>query len=75
MSPGSALYFHGNTLHASDPNVSDRSRFSLIYGFVAASNIWVETKAKNITTRFEKLEDEELAAAMQRHWQRIQDAS
>lgn len=30
MAPGDALYFHGLTLHASDPNTSDNSRWSLI---------------------------------------------
>ena len=30
MEPGTGLYFHGNTLHASDPNQSDEPRWGLI---------------------------------------------
>ena len=30
MSPGDGLYFHGNTLHASDPNLSPQPRWGLL---------------------------------------------
>ena len=30
LAPGSVLYFHGNTLHASEPNLSSQPRWSLI---------------------------------------------
>jgi ectoine hydroxylase-related dioxygenase (phytanoyl-CoA dioxygenase family) len=30
MEPGDALFFHGLTLHASDANTSERSRWSII---------------------------------------------
>ncbi len=72
--PGSALYFHGNTLHASDANLSDQSRFSLVYSFVAASNVWVDTENENECILIEKLSDEELAIAMQRHQEQAQSA-
>ncbi|MGH7214081.1 MAG: phytanoyl-CoA dioxygenase family protein, partial [Tepidisphaeraceae bacterium] len=36
--PGDALFFHGNTLHASAPNTSDKSRWSLICCYNAAWN-------------------------------------
>ena len=72
LRPGAALYFHGNTLHASDPNTSDQSRFSLVYSFVAASNVWVDTESENQCTLVEKLTDKEVADAMQRHWERVQ---
>jgi ectoine hydroxylase-related dioxygenase (phytanoyl-CoA dioxygenase family) len=36
--PGDALFFHGNTLHCSGPNHSDRSRWSLICCYNAAWN-------------------------------------
>jgi phytanoyl-CoA hydroxylase len=74
LSPGAALYFHGNTLHASDANTSDRSRFSLIYSFVAASNVWVETESKSQCTLVDKLTDEEVAEVTRRHWERVQAA-
>jgi ectoine hydroxylase-related dioxygenase (phytanoyl-CoA dioxygenase family) len=30
MEPGDGLYFHGNLLHASDPNLSDKPRWALL---------------------------------------------
>jgi len=75
LSPGSALYFHGNTLHASDANLSDQSRYSLVYSFVAASNVWVVPETPNKCTRLDKLADEGLAKAMQSHWERVQSSS
>jgi ectoine hydroxylase len=38
MEPGTALFFHGNTLHSSSPNTSDRPRWSLICCYNRASN-------------------------------------
>lgn len=37
-SPGTGLFFHGNTLHASDANTSPNSRWSLICCYNAARN-------------------------------------
>lgn len=39
----SAIFFHPNTLHASGPNVTNRSRLSVLYTYVAASNPRVRT--------------------------------
>jgi len=38
MTPGTALFFHCNLLHASDPNHSERSRWCLICCYTAAGN-------------------------------------
>ena len=38
LAPGDALFFHCNTLHASSPNTSNKSRNILIYCYNAASN-------------------------------------
>ena len=38
MEPGDALFFHCNTLHRSDQNNSDKSRWSLICCYNAARN-------------------------------------
>ncbi len=38
MSPGDALFFHANTLHASGPNTSDQSRLILISSFFRRDN-------------------------------------
>ena len=41
LSPGSVLYFHGNILHASDPNQSSSPRWSIVAAYVTASNTCV----------------------------------
>jgi len=41
LSPGSVLYFHGNILHASDPNQSSLPRWSIVAAYVTASNTCV----------------------------------
>jgi ectoine hydroxylase len=38
MGPGDTIFFHGNTLHASDPNRSSRSRNVMLCAYNAASN-------------------------------------
>ena len=38
MAPGDVLFFHGNTLHGSDQNKSENSRFSLITCYTASDN-------------------------------------
>ena len=74
LQPGSALYFHGNILHASDPNLSEQSRWALIYAFVAAGNTVVlpevEEKLGPPTAGWS---DEEVLAAIERHERAIRD--
>jgi len=38
IDPGDTLFFHGNTLHRSDKNTSDKARWSLICCYNAARN-------------------------------------
>ena len=38
MAPGDVLFFHGNTLHGSDQNKCENSRFSLITCYTASDN-------------------------------------
>src|SRR5690606_1777313 len=38
MAPGTAVFFHGNTLHCSAANESDKPRWSLICCYNAARN-------------------------------------
>ncbi len=38
MPPGAGLYFHSNTLHASDPNLSDKPRWGLLCCYNTKSN-------------------------------------
>lgn len=38
LDPGDILYFHGNCLHASSPNLSHTSRWSIVYSYAATNN-------------------------------------
>ena len=61
MTAGSVLYFHGNILHASNPNrTRDASRWCLIFAYVPASNRWVRPDEPHLTeaeTSEEEAED------------------
>ena len=73
LQPGSALYFHGNILHASDPNLSEHPRWALIYAFAAAQNTVVLPEVeKALGPPIAGWSDEQVAAATQRHWEEIQ---
>ena len=73
LQPGSALYFHGNILHASDPNLSKHPRWALIYAFAAAQNTVVLPEVeKALGPPIAGWSDEQVAAATQRHWEEIQ---
>ncbi|MBQ43404.1 MAG: phytanoyl-CoA dioxygenase family protein [Gemmatimonadetes bacterium] len=74
MPAGSVLYFHGNTLHASDPNLSSQGRWSMIYAYAGSSNPCVKPGVQEKLTRVEKLDDEGLRAAAQRHWEEANEA-
>ena len=68
MEPGTALFFHSNLLHRSDPNESEHSRWALICCYSAASNstFRAETKAGH----YEKLgcwDVEQVRAAAAQH--------
>ena len=61
LTPGSVLYFHGNTLHASEPNLSLQPRWSLIYAYVAAANTYVLSDwPENQCPLIEKWDDSEV---------------
>lgn len=72
MPAGSALFFHGNTLHASDPNLSSHGRWSMIYAYAGSSNPCVKPAVQEKLTRVDKLDDEGLRAAAQRHWKEVE---
>ncbi|MBI2503435.1 MAG: phytanoyl-CoA dioxygenase family protein [Candidatus Latescibacteria bacterium] len=73
MAPGSALYFHGNTLHASDPNLSAQSRWAIIFAYVADSNFYVLPETpENLRVPVDKLDDAQFEALARRHWERVQ---
>ena len=72
LQPGSVLYFHGNILHASDPNLSAQPRWSLIYAYVAASNPYVLPEwPEDQCPLVDKWEDDEVEAAVRGHWEAV----
>ena len=72
LAPGSVLYFHGNTLHASEPNLSLQPRWSLIYAYVAASNTYVLPDwPDDQCPLIEKWDDSKVDAAARRHWEAV----
>ena len=76
MTPGSVLYFHGNVLHASHPNLSSQPRWAFIFAYVGASNVIVLPDAPDdLLTRIDKLDDAEVAAAIARHLEEIEVSS
>lgn len=76
LEPGSALYFHGNILHASDPNLSEHPRWALIYAFVAARNTVVLAELeKTLGPPLQGWSDAQVEAATRVHWEEIQAQS
>jgi ectoine hydroxylase len=72
LEPGSVLYYHSNTLHASDPNLSLVPRWTLIYGYVAASNVSVQPDdADSQYAYLDKMDDEQVREASRRHWEQV----
>ena len=70
MGAGSVLYFHGNILHASNPNLSDTSRWCLIYASVPSTNRWILPEAPQLAP-IERLDDTAFRAALDAHETRI----
>ena len=72
LEPGSVLYFHGNILHASEENLSQTPRWSLIYSYVAAANPVVTPEEPSCQYAFlQQLDDRQVAAAALRHRDRV----
>ena len=74
MDAGSVLYFHGNILHASAPNLSDTSRWCLIFAYVPKTNRWILPEPSPLTT-IDKLDDDAFRSALKQHEQQIQKDS
>lgn len=58
MDPGDALFFHGNTLHCSGPNTSDRTRNVLLCCYNRADNAPYMDRPNNGHTRIDVLDDD-----------------
>ena len=60
MNPGDALFFHSNTLHASDANDSDHPRWAMICCYNAASNDPYKDSHHPRYTKLEKVDDSKI---------------
>jgi hypothetical protein len=68
------MFFDGNILHASGPNVSDTPRWSMIYAYVPESNTYVldEVPEGLGGAPVEQLDDVGVDEIANRHWDAIQ---
>jgi ectoine hydroxylase-related dioxygenase (phytanoyl-CoA dioxygenase family) len=62
MNPGDAIFFHGNTLHSSDANLSDRPRWGLICCYNTRGNQPYKESHHPMYTPLIKLDDREIKA-------------
>ena len=72
MDQGDALFFHSNTLHASDANESDHPRWAMICCYNAASNDPYKDSHHPRYTKLEKVEDDRILAIGHDHASRMQ---
>ena len=63
LSPGSAILFHANLLHASGPNLSEQPRWSIICCYNTAHNDPYKDSHHPRYTRLEKLPDDAIKRA------------
>lgn len=74
MQPGSAVIFHGNTLHRSDQNQSECPRWAFICCYNARSNDpWKDGRHPRYSP-LHRLAACDIVAHGQRHWKRIQQS-
>jgi hypothetical protein len=78
--PGDVLFFHGNTLHASAPNTSDKPRWSLICCYNTKHNNPYKKHHHPFYTPLKKVEDDMIkkvgakgSSAEQQSWMRGED--
>lgn len=76
MTPGTALFFHGNLLHRSDQNTSEHPRWTLICCYNRADN---DPIIKDSThphySYLEKWPDSEIKQVGRRHWEQLQSTA
>jgi ectoine hydroxylase len=75
LEPGTALFFHCNTLHASGPNTSEHPRWSFIACYNAMSNIcYFEKPSHGAPIQSEKWDDERVLGTGRRQLAALQTA-
>ena len=74
MQPGTALFFHANLLHRSDPNESPDPRWSLICCYNTRHNPCDDKKGHPSYIPLEKWDDARLLELGQKQWHTMQNA-
>jgi ectoine hydroxylase len=74
LAPGSALFFHGNLLHASAQNKSANPRWSLIGCYSTASNPVLNRPAEAFERTLTCCQEEEIKHIGRRTWQQLESA-
>ena len=75
LEPGDALFFHGNTLHRSDQNRSEHSRWTLIGCYNATYNSpYKETEGHPPYHPLKKIEDENVKPLARQYWEKAMAA-
>jgi ectoine hydroxylase-related dioxygenase (phytanoyl-CoA dioxygenase family) len=75
LEPGSAIFFHSNTLHRSDQNTSDGPRWALICCYNAASNDPYKESRHPRYSYLEKCPDERVKEVGRRQLESLQKAA
>jgi ectoine hydroxylase-related dioxygenase (phytanoyl-CoA dioxygenase family) len=73
LAPGDVLYFHGNTLHASAPNLSETSRWSIVYSYAAADNPVAVRPDPTTALPVGGLEDDAVEVVVEKHALRLRE--
>lgn len=75
MEPGTALFFHCNTLHRSDPNESDDPRWALICCYTAGWNVSFKAKEAERTAgqKIDPFSDQQVYQAACRQWEGLEE--
>lgn len=75
MAPGTALFFHANLLHRSDPNTSDEPRWSLICCYNTRHNPCQDKPGHPSYRPLEKWDDDRILVYGRSQWEQLQTAS
>jgi hypothetical protein len=74
MRPGTALFFHANLLHRSDPNESSDPRWSLICCYNTRHNPCDDKPGHPSYIKLEKWDDKRVTELGQQQWKNMQNA-
>ena len=75
MEPGTALFFHANTLHRSDANTSEHPRWTLICCYNTKHNVRVKEGGHPSYSPLERWDDDKVLETGKQQWQQLQPAS